>query len=131
MRLDKNDPRLIDFVLGELEESKARSVSEALQAPENAEALREVEALQETVRASTAALKAEPEAAGLGEAQRKKIFAAADQPAAKRNVVRFPWKSLLAAAAVVIVIGGVALPMLGRAREAARRGSPENAAKVA
>jgi Ca-activated chloride channel family protein len=110
MRLEKNDPRLIDFVLGELDEEEARSVSEALQAPENAESLREVEELQGVVRASTAALNAEPGAAGLAEAQRAKIIAAAEQPAAKDNVVRFPWKSLLAAAAVLLVIGALVIP---------------------
>jgi secreted protein with Ig-like and vWFA domain len=46
MRIDTNDPRLIDFALGELDPAEAKQFEAALALPENAEARAEVNALQ-------------------------------------------------------------------------------------
>ena len=107
-----NDPRLVDFVLGELEPGEAAELAAELQRAENADARKEVEALREVMRASEAALKGEPvqDNAGLGEVRRQAILAnAADQNPAGKTRRAMPGLRLLAVAATVLFCLGTAV----------------------
>ncbi len=105
--INSNDPRLLDLALGELDEAEALELSRQLQAPENVEALREMEALRATVRAASAALHGKREAAeeGLSDSRRNAVLEEAsrrDTPwGRKRPVYR-----LLAAAALLLLCAG-------------------------
>lgn len=128
MELNKQDPRLMDYVLGELDPEEARALESALKLPQNAEALREVEALRGVVQVAATALEKDAPAAfpeGLSPDQRNSVLARAEHP-----VVPFParqirrWGKWIAAAAAVLVlfIAGVFFnPFLMTAREAHRR----------
>jgi anti-sigma factor RsiW len=107
MELNKQDPRLMDYVLGELDAEETRALESALERPQNAEALREVEALRGVVQAAATALEKDSPAAfpeGLSPEQRDNVLARAEHP-----MVPFParqirrWGKWLAAAAVLVL----------------------------
>jgi Ca-activated chloride channel family protein len=105
MKLNVDDPRLLDYVLGELTTEEAAAVRAALEAPENAEARRYAEEMGVLADQSRAVLS--EEATGeLGEERREAVA----QEAAG-NVVRFSKPSIwrrprvLAVAAMALVVG--------------------------
>ena len=69
MRLNSNDPRLIDYALGELSEEETEAIAAALELPENQAARDEVAAIQDLAEASREALAEEP-APALNDMQR-------------------------------------------------------------
>lgn len=116
MNIDKNDPRLMDLALGELEESEARALLAALDDPGNAEARRELDMLRALVRTASDALSGE--AAGAGVSLRAEQRAAVLEHAAsgaKENLApatrqRAFWRRLAmpaaAAAAILVFVAG-------------------------
>lgn len=108
--IDINDPRLIDFVLGELEPEEAEKLAEALQLPENREALLETEALRKAIRISEDVLKDDPvpEIHALTEARRQVVLDQARFQERPRNTRSAGWGTrLLAAAAILVLCVGI------------------------
>lgn len=107
--IDQNDPRLMDFVLGELDETEARELAQLLQARENAEARAEVDALRDVVRAANTALQAE--AAGDGPAlspfSRSRILETARTRDGRHGMGRRPYRLFALAAMLLLCLGGV------------------------
>jgi hypothetical protein len=111
MRLDKDDPRLMDYALGELDTGDMKVIEAALDAAENHAARDAVEAYRSVGRLATDALGAEP-AETLTEEQREAVLAGA---AGTTNIVpmrrgrRAFWGSLAVAAAVAAASAAVVL----------------------
>lgn len=109
--IDINDPRLIDFVLGELEPEEAWELKEALQLPENRAALREAEALRAAMRISELALKEDPvpEIQGLNDTRRQAVLDKARSMERPHKTRSTGWGTrLLAAAAMLVLCVGIA-----------------------
>lgn len=109
--IDINDPRLIDFVLGELEPEEARKLGEALQLPENRAALQEAEALRAAMHISESALKEDPvpEIQGLNDTRRQVVLDKARSMERPRKTRSTGWGTrLLAAAAMLVLCVGIA-----------------------
>ncbi len=83
MRIDINDPRLIDYALGELDDAETQAIREALELEENADARAVVEEFGALAQLSTHALQQENETEQLNSEQRDAVL----QQAEKGNVV--------------------------------------------
>ncbi len=123
MELNKEDPRLMDYVLGELDADEARAIENALQLPQNAEALREVEALRGAVRMAVTAMKKDAQEVpeGLSRTQRENVLAQAAHPVTP--MLRRPiWRQArwLAAAAAVVFCAAAVLYSAPRLAERAQ-----------
>ena len=108
-RIDINDPRLIDFVLGELDAAETAELEKALQLPENRDALREMEALRAAMQISEEALKTEPvpEIQELSRNRRQAILEEARLLDSPRETPARTWGTrLLAAAAILLLCAG-------------------------
>lgn len=104
--IDLNDPRLLDFVLGELEPSEAAELAEILHLPENQDALKEVKTLQKVVRISKAAFNNEsvtpPDS--LTPEQRQTILKQANLQSTSRKMHPAIWSLRLLAAAALLLL---------------------------
>ncbi len=110
--INVNDPRLIDFVLGELEAEEAAKLNAALQLPENQEALQETETLRAAINISKAALKndAVTSVNGLSETRRQVVLETARLQGGPRQKRSMRWGTrLVAAAAILLLCLGLAL----------------------
>ena len=108
-RIDINDPRLIDFVLGELDAAETAELEKALQLPENRDALRETEALRAAMQISEEALKTEPvpEMQELSRNRRQAILEEARLLDSPRETPARSWATrLLATAAILLLCAG-------------------------
>ena len=85
MRFDKDDPRLIDYALGELDEDERKAVEAALQEPENDEARQAVDEMQALAKVSTRVLQQEP-AGALDDAQREAVVHKAERRSRTRRM---------------------------------------------
>lgn len=111
--IEKNDPRLTDFVLGELDANESATISAAI---ENSDELRQAVAeIEQTTQMLGQAFDAEP-ALRLSEQQRQALLSAAAEPGLSKpepsaafqlTPNRFRWLISGVAAAVVCMIGGV------------------------
>ncbi len=104
MQFQQDDPRLIDFALGELEAAEAKAIEAALEEDDNAAARRFVEEIRNLSDASTRALRSE-DASMLSEEQRAEVIRSAKEriPTPRR------WRTLvpaLAAAALLLCVLG-------------------------
>lgn len=121
MELNKEDPRLMDYVLGELDTDEARAIESALQLPQNAEALRETEALRGVVQIAAIAMDKDMPTLheGLSPTQRESVLAQAAHPMAKLPQPRRwqPARWLAVAAAIALC---AAAAMYGIPRHAQR-----------
>lgn len=127
--IDSNDPRLTDFVLGELDENESFELERLLQAPENAEALREVEALRELVRTANAALQADAaaERPALSQAGRSAIL---EEARTRNNRWGIRWNSYrltALAATLLLCLGGAWLYVSVLSPEAATQRAMQQA----
>ena len=122
MRIDKNDPRLIDFALGELAPEEAKTIEAVLALPENAEARAEVLVFQGLTKEVAGALAGQ--AGWLDADQRDAVLDAAEK---RRFQLRFRWGYLVGCAAAVLVAAAFVLPYFARAREAYMRPESEMA----
>ena len=120
--LDHNDPRLIDYALGEMTPEEAKEFEAELNLPENAEALKAMKEFQTVAGAATQALAAEP-AGQLRAEQRKAVIEQASTPAnvtpmekARRSRLFRVFVDVVAVAACLLVISAIAIPNLLRSR---------------
>jgi len=120
MRLDKDDPGLMDYVLGELDDGEAQTVAAALEEEVNKEARDFVEELRGVADTARRILHEEGPVGALRDEQRAAIVGQAEE--ATKNVVQAPrrWSSritlpkLAAAAALLLVCGAILSPNLAR-----------------
>jgi len=108
--IDRNDPRLLDYVMGELDTAAAEELTQALKAPENAEAREELAALRQVTGMAQKALQLEsmsPEAQ-LTQSHRDTVLQAA-QSAKPKNVPRqsIARRMLTLAAMLLFCVGGL------------------------
>jgi len=114
MRLEHDDPRLMDYVLGELDEQEAAEIAAALKADENKEAKALVEELRGVADTTRRILHEESGAPSLSQAQRAAIVGQAE--AAPENVVAGParwWKGVpfwATVAATISVVAAIGIP---------------------
>ena len=106
MTLDKNDPRLTAYALGELEGDERLEVEQALEA--SPELRQDVEALRALGLQLEKDLEDQDTELRLDDRQREQVLA--PQPAGRRLL--FPW--LAAAAAAVLLIGFLVAPKMYR-----------------
>lgn len=137
--LDHNDPRLIDYALGEMTPEEAKEFEAELNLPENAEALKAMKEFQTVAGAATQALAAEP-AGQLRAEQRKAVIEQASTPAnvtpmekARRSRLFRVFVDVVAVAACLLVISAIAIPNLLRSRGSSggHINTAMNSAKVA
>ncbi|MBI1319959.1 MAG: DUF3520 domain-containing protein [Candidatus Hydrogenedens sp.] len=124
-----NEETLTLYVLGELDGIDAAAVKEALLA--NPDARRTVEELQQTIGLLNDAYAAE-DAPGLENGQRSAITMTVKHQVARREL-KF-WGRVVVyggSLAAVALFTLISIPSLSRAREAARRASPQNTLKQA
>ncbi len=107
MRIDKNDPRLMDYALGELDATEHGEIEAALQHEENAEARQVVREFEALASLSTAALRAEP-AGQLDDLRRAKVLSESKNERQRRT----GWPRMLAAAAMLTLVAGGALVVM-------------------
>ncbi|MFC1734555.1 von Willebrand factor type A domain-containing protein [Candidatus Hydrogenedentota bacterium] len=120
MKFDKDDPRLIDYALGELDDAERDAVEAALAEDEDARKI--VKEIRVTAQAASEAMKAEP-APALTDEQRSNILETAAPGVV--DIAKKPRKPLLSmsfltkAAGVLVVLGvgtAVVVPNLMRSR---------------
>lgn len=140
MRLEHDDPRLMDYVLGELDEQEAAEVAAALKADENKEAKALVEELRGVADTTRRILLEEEEAPALTDLQRQSIVVQAKE--VPDNVVDgtawwgrvSTWVALAAMIAIIAAIGtpNLALYTAPRASKSsvAERSSEERLTKL-
>lgn len=117
--IDINDPRLIDFVLGELDPGEAAELESALRRPENREALRETEVLREAMHISESALRNEsfPALNELSESRRQAVLHEARLRESSQQAHSTHWGTrLLAAAALMLLSVGLAIYVVNELR---------------
>lgn len=108
MRLDKDDPRIIDFALGELDAEEHQAIAAALESEENAAAKAAVEDYRKLIAAASTDL-AQEDVAALGEEQRDEILAQAEKGRSSGRSVG--WLiPLMAAAGFLLIAGSVLVP---------------------
>ena len=123
MKLEHDDPRIIDYALGELDAQERAEIAAALRDPANKDA-----AATAAEFAALAALSRESLAAEAGSAAPSNVTDFA--PSAKRRKVGFRAMALAASVLFIGLTAAIAiLPMFSRAREAARRATPEQIAR--
>lgn len=111
MRLDHDDPRLMDYVLGELEEGEAREIAAALEDEENRAAKAAVDELRAVADATRRILTDDDASLGLSSAQRQAIVEHVDEtPRVETTQLSFwrrgtPWLAIAAALAMVAAVG--------------------------
>ncbi len=125
--IDKNDPRLIDYALGEMTPDEAKQLETELKLPENAEALKALNEFQMVADAAADALAAEP-AGQLRTEQREAVVEQATAqnvptPITKASRFRYFKKVVITAVAacLLVAVAWVSLVTLAPSREAARR----------
>ena len=125
MRFDKDDPRLIDYALGELTEKENKEIEKALQAEENAEARKVVEEIRSVAEISTHALQYEEENKLRGPQRMAVLDHACDEavsPAERRASIR--WFPVLmkgaVAACIILGFGYVMFQPISRSRSKSR-----------
>ena len=111
MKITKDDPRLMDYVLNELETGEHAAVEAALKLEENAEAREEVAALRQVVDLSTEALAEESVAATLEPGQRAEVLREVEQGEAPAKKTFFLFRPAFALAACALL--GVGLTVIG------------------
>ena len=117
MKIDPNDPRLTAYALGELADSD-RIVFEAELAGDPA-ARQEVEQIRRAAGNLTAKLETEP--CPRLEPEQRLVIQERIAPREKETGIGFRWwMGLLAGAATLILVGGLMLPALSRARPKAQ-----------
>ena len=127
MRIDINDPRLIDYALGELDDAETQAIREALELEENAAARAVVEEFGALAQLSTHALQQENESEQLNSEQRDTVL----QQAEKGNVVpleqprkpflrRLVWATGSLAACFAMVAIGLVLYQAVQSKNAAK-----------
>ena len=106
--IDRNDPRLLDYVLGELDTAAEKELAQALNAPENAEAREEVAALRLVTGMAQKALQLESMSpdAQLTKTHRDTVIQAAQTVKPKSEFRQGISKRLLALAAMLLFCGG-------------------------
>lgn len=123
MKLEHDDPRIIDYALGELDAQERAEIAAALRDPANKDA-----ASVAAEFAALASLSRESLAAEAGSAAPANVTDFA--PRAKRRKVGFRTMALAASVLFIGLTAAIAiLPMFSRAREAARRATPEQIAR--
>ena len=115
MRLEHDDPRLMDYVLGELEDGEALELAAALKEEENAEARVIVEELRGVAETTRRILLEDEDKPALSDEQRAAIVGQAEQ--SPDNVVPMPTPrsfrrsldGILAVAAIITVVVGLSI----------------------
>ncbi len=126
MKITKDDPRLMDYVLNELETEEHAAIEAALKLEENAEARAEVATLRQVVDLSVEALSTEETAVELDAEQRAEVFkeAAQGEAPAKKPFFLFRPAFALAACALLgvgLVLNGYIVPTKSERMELADR----------
>jgi hypothetical protein len=118
--IDHNDPRLIDYALGELTPEEAKEFEAELNQPENAEALKAMKEFQTVAGAAKNALAAEP-AGQLRAEQREAVIEQAATPANVTSIDKAPrprrfrfFTYAVVAAACLVLTFAVVMPNLLR-----------------
>ncbi|HPO12443.1 MAG TPA: hypothetical protein PLI09_03290 [Candidatus Hydrogenedentes bacterium] len=106
MRFEKEDPKLIDYALGELDADAAHSLETALTEEENAAALREVDEIKRIAALAHDALRKREGAAALTEQQRTEVLLRAEKEPGSRPSRWIFAVGLSLAAAFLLVVGG-------------------------
>lgn len=117
MRLDINDPRLMDYVLGELEDGEARDVAAALEDDENKDAREVVDELRGVAETTRRILREEDAVETLSDAQRAAIVGTAEEEPANIVPIKRPrslFLELLTAAAVIVILAAISIPNMAR-----------------
>ena len=105
MRLDTNDPRLMDFVLGELEDGVALDVAAALENEENKDARDLVEELRGVAETTRRILREDDAVEALSDEQRAAIVGQAEEGLENVTPFRIRVVHVLAGMAAVILLG--------------------------
>lgn len=136
-QLKIDDPRLMDYVLGELDSEEAKELERLLQAPENEAAREEVNLLNRLVSTATKALQSDASAqdAALPEDQRDRILTAARlQDKQTRRSLKY-YRITAMAAMLLLCLGGIWLYTAvfapeARVRQAMRKAEQEEIAAL-
>lgn len=130
MMLKKDDPLLVDYVLGELDQAEVDRIFAALSEGDNGDALAEIAALRGTVDTLRQALAEEPATECLAEEQRDAVLRWEEVGEDQREDARIPWwkglwtypVQLITAASVIAIVvfwvGGTISRSLDRHQQA-------------
>lgn len=124
MRITKDDPKLIDYVLDELSEQEKRMVEHAIETDDTVR--QAVDEIRAAVTASVETLCEEP-VPGLTDEQKASIFAEAEVPPVTPRNRRWSWLKGMAAAASFVLVAGLTWQIvrsLDRAGDTASTVSP-------